>query len=231
MKRLFCSLLMLGILVAAAAKQYVPGDVVPRDVVAQRGVDSFFSVQEIPDSIFRKMQGKSYKQNCTVPRSTLRYLLCLHKDKDGVTKVGEMVLNKRIASIVLDIFKELYKNSYPIERMRLIDYWDADDERSMRANNTSGFNYRLVSNTTRVSKHGYGLAVDINPLYNPYVRTVSGKTVVEPATGKPYADRTKVFDYKLVKGDLCYRLFIQHGFRWGGGWKYSKDYQHFDFPI
>jgi hypothetical protein len=113
--------------------------------------------------------------------------------------------------------------------MRLIDYWDADDERAMRANNSSSFNFRFISHTHTVSKHGRGLAVDINTLYNPYhKRLKNGKEVVEPATARPYLDRSKNHAYMIKKGDLCYRLFKAKGFRWGGDWKHSKDYQHFE---
>ena len=130
---------------------------------------------------------------------------------------------------VLDIFRKLYKAKYPIERMRLIDYWDADDERAMRDNNSSSFNFRFISHTHTVSKHGKGLAVDINTLYNPYHKHLkNGKEVVEPATARPYLDRSKHHTYMIRKGDLCYRLFKEKGFRWGGDWKHSKDYQHFE---
>ena len=170
---LLCFLLMPAGMVCAQYMGYRPGDEVSVETVSEVGMERFFSVSEIPDDIFAIMKGKSFKEECTVPRSELRYLLCLHKDKEGRTKVGEMVLNRRIADDVLEIFKELYRQSYPIERMRLVDYWDADDERSMRDNNSSSFNFRFISHTTKVSKHGLGMAVDINPLYNPYYKVLS----------------------------------------------------------
>ena len=158
-------------------------------------------------TLFTLMQGKSFKQDWTVPRSELRYLLCLHRDINGRTIVGEMVVNKNISSTVLNILHQLYSANYPIERMRLVDYWDADDEMSMRDNNSSSFNFRFISHTTTVSKHGKGVAIDISPLYNPYHKTLAdGTEVVEPATGVPYLDRSKSFPYKIEKGDLCYKL-------------------------
>ncbi|MBQ9403662.1 MAG: M15 family metallopeptidase, partial [Synergistaceae bacterium] len=72
------------------------------------------------------------------------------------------------------------------------------------------------------------VAVDINTLYNPSVKTVDGKLIIEPATAKEYTDRSKSFPYKIEKGDLCYRLFTEKGFEWGGEWKTVKDYQHFE---
>lgn len=206
-----------------------PGQIVTEEDIRTNGIDSFFSVNDIPDDIFQMMQGKSYKQECTVPRDSLKYLLCLHKDLTGRSIVGEMVVGNRIAYKMLVILKELYLASYPIEKMRLVDYWDADDEKSMAANNSSSFNFRFISNSTRVSKHGLGLAVDINPLYNPYVYTLkNGKKVIEPESAAQYTDRTAEFPYMIKPDDLCCRLFKKHGFVWGGDWKTRKDYQHFE---
>lgn len=194
-------------------------------------IDAFFSIQEIPDSIFALMQGKSFKDNCTVPRGELRYLRLLHRNLEGETLEGEMVVNKAIAEDVLDIFRRLYEASYPIERVRLVDYYNAEDELSMRDNNSSSFNFRFISHTAKVSRHGLGLAVDINPYYNPYHKILPDGTVsLEPAGTEAYLDRAASFPYKIEKGDLCWRLFIEHGFEWGGEWISCKDWQHFEIP-
>lgn len=187
-----------------------------------------FYISEIPDDIFAKMQGKSYKEDCTVPREDLRYVHVRHMGFDGEAKDGELVVNKAIADDVLAIFAELYKADYPIEKVRLVDEYDADDEASMSDNNSSAFNFRFISHTTRISKHGLGMAVDINTRYNPYVKTVDGKLSIEPANGADYVDRSKDFPHKIDHEDLCYKLFKEHGFTWGGDWTHSKDYQHFE---
>jgi len=196
--------------------------------VAQQGIDAFFSIDTISDAVFSRMKGKSYGANCTVPRSDLRYLRMLHVDAEGCIKTGEMVCNKIIANDLLDIFKQLYQAKYPIERMVLIDDYNANDELSMRDNNSSCFNFRVVAGSKTLSKHARGLAVDINTRYNPYVRTRQGRRLVSPDNGTAYADRSRPSPYKIERGDLLYRLFIEHGFTWGGAWKYSKDYQHFE---
>ena len=188
-----------------------------------------FSVQPIPDSVFLRMQGRSWPEGCTIRRSDLRYLRLSHYDAEKKQHVGEMVCNKAIANDLLEIFRELYRQKYPIERIRLIDDYNADDEQSMRDNNSSCFCYRKISGSTKLSKHAQGMAVDINTLYNPYVRTgKDGRRIVEPATATRYVDRRKSFPYKIVKGDLLYRLFLQHGFKWGGSWRTMKDWQHFE---
>ena len=188
-----------------------------------------FSVAPLSDSLFARMQGRSYPEGCTVPRSDLRHVRMLHVDAQGKVHKGELVCNKAIAQDLLEIFRQLYQARYPIEKIRLIDDYDADDEQSMRDNNTSSFCYRTVSGTKKLSKHALGLAVDINTRYNPWVRKgADGRQQVSPDNGRPYANRQKSYPYKIVKGDLLYRLFIQHGFRWGGNWRSMKDYQHFE---
>ena len=194
----------------------------------KNSTEEAFYISEIPDDIFAKMQGKSYKADCTVPREDLRYLHVLHMGFDGQTKEGELVVNKAIAEDVLAIFKQLYEAEYPIEKVRLVDEYDADDEASMSDNNSSAFNFRFISHTTTISKHGLGMAVDINTLYNPYVKTVNGKLSIEPANAEAYVDRSGDFPHKIDHEDLCYRLFTQYGFTWGGDWEHSKDYQHFE---
>ena len=197
-KNILMICLFISGLFCLPSKAQQPGENVSSQTIRKLGEKHFFSISTIPDDIFRLMQGKTYKKNCTVARSELRYIRCLHVDKDGRNIVGEMVVNKAIATDVLDILKKLYEAKYPIERMRLIDYWDADDERAMRANNSSSFNFRFISHTHTVSKHGRGLAVDINTLYNPYhKRLKNGKEVVEPATARPYLDRSKNHAYMI----------------------------------
>lgn len=87
-----------------------------------------FYISEIPDNIFEKMQGKSYKADCTLPRENLRYIHVLHVGFDNQVHEGELVVNKDIADDVLEIFKELYESGYQIEKVRLVDEYDADDE-------------------------------------------------------------------------------------------------------
>lgn len=186
-----------------------------------------FRISEINDDIFSRIDGKSYKKNCTVPLEELRYLNVLHKTLSGETLTGELICNVRIAETLIKIFEKLYAENYAIEKVRLVDEYNADDELSMSDNNSSCFNFRFVSNTNRISLHGYGLAVDINPLYNPYITFHGGNKKIEPANATEFEDRTKNFPYKITENDLCYKIFTANGFLWGGSWDDSKDYQHF----
>lgn len=197
------------------------------DLTDTSDVTESFYIEPISDELFEKIYRKSYKEDCPVSLDDLRYVHILHKNLDNDTLEGELICNKEIADAVLDIFKQLYDASYPIEKVRLIDEYDADDESSMADNNSSCFNYRVVSGTTKISRHGLGMAVDINPLYNPYIHTLGDNTVVEPANSLEYVNREDDFPYKITHDDLAYKLFTSYGFTWGGDWKNSKDYQHF----
>lgn len=190
-----------------------------------------FYYEPLTDTVKQRITGISYPESgCTVPYEDLLYVGLLYHDFNGEEQTGELICNKAVAQDMVEIFYELYQNEYQIERIRLIDEYNGDDTASMADNNTSCFNYRVVDGTTSLSKHAYGLAIDINPFYNPYVvynKGGTGNTYISPAGSEIYADRSQDFAYKIDENDLCYRLFIEHGFTWGGNWNSSKDYQHF----
>lgn len=211
----------------ADMKKMAAGSVIEVTTLESLVLDDLFYIEEINKDVKDRIYGKSYKENCYVPYEDLRYIRVLHKNFEGKTQIGEMIVNKSIAKDVVDIFKELYDANYPIERMVLVDEYDADDNASMEANNTSAFNFRFIDGTTKRSNHSDGLAIDVNPRYNPYVRTIDGKKNVLPVNGKEYADRSIDNPYYIRKDDICYKAFIKRGFTWGGEWKNSKDYQHF----
>lgn len=215
---------------AMTPEDFKPGDEVPGQAIVQCGADAFFRDDAVDDALFALMQGKSYKEGCPVPREDLRYLTVLHKDSLGRSLVGELIVNKEISQDVLQIMRGLYDASYPIEKMRLIDYYDADDRASMLDNNSSAFNYRPRAHQSVISKHALGLAIDINPLYNPYcLTTESGAYIIEPRESAKYANRNFESPYKIEKGDPCWTLFRERGFFWGGGWAgRTRDYQHFE---
>lgn len=227
-------LLLLFMLIAStvsAQNRFRPGEVVPEPYLKVFGYERFFSIAPIDAELKALMEGHSAKVEKGIDWDQLRYLRVLHRDADGNAVVGEMVCNVMIANDLVEIFKALFVEGYPIERMRLVDHYGGDDEASMCDNNTSCFNQRAITAGGRISKHSDGLAVDINPRYNPYYKVkTSGKVVVKPEESVEYLDRNAAFPYKIQKGDLCYRLFKQHGFHWGGDWASGKDYQHFEKP-
>lgn len=197
-------------------------------------VNESFYIEEIDDELKERMRGKSYAADIDesiVNFDMLRHVVIKYNDFEGNVKDGELVCNELIAQDLLEIFKELYESGYMLEEVSLIDKYDADDDMSMEANNTSCFNYRLVDRSDKLSYHAYGLAIDVNPLYNPYVeygKGENGSDYICPTQSVFYAYRDNDFPYKIDENDLCYRLFKEHGFKWGGDWNSCKDYQHFE---
>lgn len=199
------------------------GEIISKQMLKTLDTDELFYAEKISDEVFSRMDGVSFGEGCVVSRNDLRYVRVLHTGFDGQTHIGELVCNKALADEFVSIFKELYEKSYPIEKMLLVDEYDGDDEKSMEDNNTSCFNFRSVPGSDHLSQHAYGRAIDVNPLYNPYV-TSDGYT---PVNAGAYVDRSEDTPYKIDTDDLCYKVFRKFGFMWGGSWNTMKDYQHF----
>lgn len=201
-------------------------------------LSKYFKSYEISDDIFERIYGdnKSYKTYCTVPREDLRYLKLLHRGFDGNIHVGELIVNKVIADEILEIFTILFQNDYQIESMYLVDDFDADDRSSIDANNTSAFNFRTITDNPDVlSYHAMGVAIDINPINNPYIwLDENGSWTYEDRDAELYLDRDAVDAaerHMINHDDLCYKLFIERGYTWGGDWDDPKDYQHFEKAV
>lgn len=183
-----------------------------------------FEVQNIPDNIYEKMIGNSIPDKDSVDKDSLDYLKVTYYGFDNKSHIGDMVVSKKVSKEVIDIFKELYENKYPIEKVSIIDNYGADDELSMSDNNTSSFCYRVVDGSKVLSNHSKGLAIDINPLINPMVKN----GVVSPKKGQDYIERNENIKGMIKKGDACYNAFTKRGWTWGGEWSNLKDYQHFE---
>ena len=192
--------------------------------------DGFYQ-ETLSDTLIERITGRSYHENDDISLDQLRFLHVLYYDFNNEIKDGELICNKQIADDLLEIFSTLYDNAYQIDKIQLIDVYDADDDLSCADDNTACFNYRVVAGSTTLSKHALGMAIDINPFYNPYVTYPDGKERISPAGSEVYADRSNDNPHMIRKGDLCYQLFIDHGFTWGGEWKSLKDYQHFQKVI
>jgi len=183
-----------------------------------------FTSEPLPEHIIEFITGRSFSANTTFPYSHLTYLTITHVGFDGEDKTGHMIVAAEIGDEVLDIFREIYESGFPIYRMQLIDYFDASDDLSIAANNSSAFNFRTIAGTNTLSRHAFGMAIDINPIQNPYI---SGNFVT-PAAGREYLDRTNVRPGMIVRGDAVYRAFTSRGWTWGGNWTSIRDYHHFE---
>jgi len=209
--------------------------IAPEDIDTENLV-SYFSVYEISDKIFERIDGKSYRENDNIKRSDLRYLKVIHYNFDHNIQVGELIVNALLAEDCLEIFQQLFEAEYEINSIYLIDnYWTGDgetsDNASIEANNTSAFCYRTMSGSSSVSNHAYGCAIDINPQQNPYVAYENGKPVWNPANAADYIERISGTEHVITHDDLCYKVFAEHGFSWGGDWNNPKDYQHFEKKV
>lgn len=157
------------------------------------------------------------------PFSSLRLLTLAHWDFRGAVTSGQLVVAAVVADELTAIFAELFVQRFPIERMIPIDAYGGDDNASMAANNTSCFNFRNVAGTDQLSKHAFGIAIDINPVQNPMV---IGPDVYPPA-GAAFLDRAGSHPGLITRPGPVVELFDAHGWEWGGDWSPMKDYHHF----
>lgn len=174
--------------------------------------------------------GATWRAGCPVSPDQLRRVELDHWGFDGRLHRGELVVNAEITGPVIDVFARLPALRFPIEKMRNPDrYPGAEDELSMRDNNTSAFNCRGIPGSSSWSWHAYGRAVDINPLVNPSVDARGDR--IEPATGAAWLDRTRHDPGMLHDGDPVVTAFVTRGWSWGGHWRNPLDYQHFELKI
>ena len=188
-------------------------------------VNIIFESNRISKKIYFNMLGKSipleFKNEIDI--YNLSFLKVTHLGFDNKEHIGELIVDKNLSEEILDIFKELFEIKYKIEKIKLIDEYDGDDEKSMCDNNSSAFCFRKIANTNKLSSHALGRAIDINPLYNPYVF----KDKILPKNAFPYLDRNKN-DFRYIKeGDSIYSIFIKKGWKWSSKYEDRVDYQHF----
>ncbi len=196
-------------------------------LLAAVSTESFVSeVTPVPRERLERMQGTTLHPGCPVSPSDLRRVRVAHRGFDGRRRMGELIVHARIAEPVVRVFRVLYELGYPIERMTPASDFAGDDAASMRANNTSAFNCRPVTGARRgFSSHAYGRAIDLNPLYNPYVKGA----VVRPEEGRTWTDRS--LDHPARVDASVVSAFRAEGFDWGGTWRTLRDYQHFQRPL
>jgi hypothetical protein len=165
----------------------------------------------------------TWQPGCPVSLDDLRLVSVSYWGFDQAPHTGRLVVNHDAAAAIVSALRRLYAARFPIRRMELVDRYGADDERSMRADNTSAFNGRKVPGTDTWSQHAFGRAIDVNPLENPEI--ADGE--VDPPQAAPYVDRSQRVKGMIHPGDVAVRAFAAAGWKWGGYWHSLKDYQHF----
>ena len=215
-------------------EQVEAGTILAEEQIDRSNLGQYFMAYEISDDLFARIYGDncSYKTYCTVPREDLRYVKVLHYGFDGQIHVGELIVNYLLTEDMTYIFQTLFENQYQIEKMYLVEKYGADDDACCNDNNTSCFNYRLVTDGTTLSNHATGCAIDINTKNNPYFTIdEQGNYHWENTDAELYMDRDAqdaAQRHMITHDDLCYQLFAERGYTWGGDWANPKDYQHFE---
>jgi hypothetical protein len=172
------------------------------------------------------MTGVSWHRGCPVSLSQLRVLTLSYRGFDGRAHTGRLIVNSSVARPVVAVFRRLYAAGFPIRRMQPVDAYGGSDFRSIEADNTSAFNCRVATGSSSWSNHAYGLAIDVDPIENPYV-TASGS--VAHAASRPYVNRTRKRPGMAYPGGVLVEAFASIGWGWGGYWSGDRDYQHFSY--
>lgn len=190
-----------------------------------------FSINDIPSSTAKRMIDTSvWQKECTVSIDRLKLLKISHYNFDNQISIGHLIVLDKVSQAVLNIFKELLILKFPIHSMMTIEEFGGNDELSMEANNSTAFNFRYIAGTKKLSLHSYGLAIDINPLQNPYIiiHDDSKKVTVFPTEGTNFLNR---HNQRTGMVEPIIKIFEKYGFNeWGGDWNTPIDYHHFQIP-
>ncbi len=179
------------------------------------------SVRPLTGGERNAMIGVVWREGCPVQLDELVHVEVGLFHSTGEFGTGVLVVHRDVAKTVTTAFGTLWALRFPIARMEPMEVFGGDDNVSMTANNSSGFNCRPISGGGRWSEHAMGTAVDINPLWNPFVR---GERVL-PEAGRKWAERRDA-PGQLLLGSPQVRAFTDLGWGWGGKWTSSKDWQH-----
>lgn len=165
----------------------------------------------------------TWNELCPVTVDELRYVTVSFWGFDDRPHTGELILHERVVADVVTVFETLYQARFPIEEMRIVTPADLDAPPTGDGNNTASFACREVTGGSRFSEHAYGLAIDINPFHNPYVK---GELIL-PELATSYIERTPLRPGMVAEGGVAVAAFDAIGWGWGGRWQSLTDYHHF----
>ncbi len=210
-----------------AAAQPTPPELVDRRLVTVSDLpppagDGFESSIE-PVSLLVAARS-SWNPACPVALADLRYVKVSFFGFDGRFHTGELLVHASVAPGMVEVFRQLHAARFPIEEMRIPRAAEMSAPPTGDGNDTASFACRpATGSTTSWSRHTFGLAIDVNPFHNPYVKGA----VVLPELATAYLDRGNLRPGMIVSNDVVVRAFRSIGWEWGGDWKTLKDYQHF----
>lgn len=190
------------------------------------------TIRDLPADLIEAMKRKRiWQTDCPVPIERLALVTVEYIDFDGVIHDnGELVVFDAISPRVHQIFEKLLELKFPISKFKSLHHYEGDDEKSMADNNSSAFNFRPIAGSKTVSMHGYGLAIDVNPLQNPFVtfNEAEGTANIHPPSGWEFLNRR---NQKHGMIEPIVEVFMKNGFViWGGSWTTPIDYHHFQPP-
>jgi D-alanyl-D-alanine carboxypeptidase len=189
------------------------------------------SVKPLPPPVQTQLEaGGFWHRGCPVALSGLRLLTVSHRGFDGRAHTGQLVVNRSAAYPLASVFGRLYRLGFPIRHMRLADVYGPRSGRPRDGDLSGSFECRQAvpspctggRGTGSWSMHAYGLAVDLNPVENPYV----GCGQSRDKAARAYRDRSR--RRPGMVGSRVVGAFASIGWGWGGSWTgNTKDYMHF----
>jgi hypothetical protein len=184
-----------------------------------RGFASRVTTPAPPDVLARS----TWTKGCPVAARDLSWVRLTFRGFDGARHTGELLVNRSAADGLVEVFRDLYDARFPIEEMRITAKAEQGAPPTGDGNDTSAFNCRAARGTTTYSQHAYGLAVDVNPFQNPYLKG----DLVLPELAGAYRDRSWRRPGMILPDGAVVRAFARIGWGWGGSWHSLKDLQHF----
>ena len=181
------------------------------------------SIAQLTPAERKAMTPSVWRKGCPVGLDDLRAVRVAHRTFGGGEATGTLVVHEDVAPAVARIFRSLYRDGVPVRKIEPIEKYKGSDFDSIEADNTSAFNCRKATGSGRWSNHAYGKAIDINPIENPWVEPGG---VVYHTASRPFVKRTPRPGV-AVEGGALVRAFDREGWKWGGRWSGTKDYQHF----
>ena len=181
------------------------------------------TIRPVPPAVVER---STWRPRCPVTVDELAYLTMTFWGFDRETHTGEMIVHASVAEEIVGVFKALHKERFAIEEMRVVTLEEQREWQSKPTgdtNVTSSFECRPATLGASWSEHAYGLAIDINPFHNPYLRG----DIVGPELAGAYTDRTWRRPGMVLEGDVATRAFDAIGWGWGGRWSSLKDWMHF----
>ena len=185
------------------------------------GSEFAFTLGPVPTEVAAR---SSWKEGCPVGLEDLSYLTVSFVGFEGDNHTGELLVNAAFGEGIVEVMRVLFETRFPIEEMRVITAAEIDAPPTGDWNSTTSFVCRpAVGRESGWSMHAFGLAIDINPFHNPYLR---GEVVV-PELASAYTDRADVLPGMIEPTSPVVDAFAAIGWEWGGNWQSAKDWMHF----